>query len=1621
MEANQLVVIDIQGSAGVVLDDGSIRALNVGDTITVGDLVVTAIKSSLQIDVQGETLSIPANQKVKITPDLLTKEARDSSETTVFDESLDEAIASLDLGAEQDPSTAANSDVTDFLDALEGGGDILDNLEATAAGGGNTAGADGGSSFVQLTRISESVDPSSVTFDSSFDQGATEAFNLRDTSDGIVPDSTTASISLNEIGITNSSQPTITGTSENLIGETVNVTVTDVDGNSQVVSVVIGPDGTFEITLPTPIADGPVTVVVEATDPVGNPINDTISIEVDTTPPLIAIDPVADSASQTVTVTGTVSGLNTGDNVSVTLTDSAGTVQTIVTQVDAQGNWVITTTSPLSEGEFNVSAVAIDAAGNQAIDQALANVDLTAPVITVNVTDETNNATPPLIGTTNGVLEGTQVTITVTDSAGQIQTLTAVTQADGSWSVEVGTPLPEGDFTVDAQVSDSVGNLALASDSGVIDLTAPSVQINNINDTQDTTPTITGNAQDVPVGSIISVVITDFDGQTQTLLTQTNADGDWSIDVTTPLAEGQFEVDASVSDAAGNQAQANNQGVVDLTNPDITVTAIADTNDTTPTFVGRVEDAPAGSVITVLVTDINGNLQTLTTLLNEDGTWSVDANEILPGGEFTATASVSDAAGNEASAQTNGEITFAPISIQIDAIANTNDTTPFLSGNTGNVPAGTTITLTITASDGSTFTLLALTQEDGSWSAQVTTPLPEGDFTVVAAVIDDSGNEAQASAVGNVDLTVSINFIIDTNDTTPTISGSTQDVEPGALVTVTFTGSDGVAETVQVVTGADGSWSVEASNELVEGQFSVVATVTDVAGNTASASETGEIDLTDPAISINPIEDTNDVTPSVSGNVIDVPAGTEVTLVITDSEGNEQTLTTLTNADGTYTADIIAELSEGDFTVTASVSDTAGNSSTATVTGKVDLTAPSVTINNIADTNDTTPALTGSTQGLASGSEVTLTVTDSLGAEQQLVTTISADGTWSIEIPTALSEGDFTVTANVSDNAGNAAQDLQSGTVDTTPPLVAINDFTDSNDTTPIFSGTTSDVAPGSLVSILVTDANGESQTLTAVVSEDGTWQVGATQAVAEGDFTITATVTDAAGNEASDTVSGTIDLNLVTLSINTIETGNDTTPNVTGGSDLEAGRDITVTFTDSDNNVHSVVTQVGANGEWAVSAQTALSEGVFSVTVTATDAAGNSGSSTSTGETDYTGPTLIIDPLLGALGIAAGVSGRSDLPAGSEITVTQELVGGGVAILGVTTTDANGDWNLIGLSISLLTLANISAEAQDAYGNSTTATLGWTDNTPPVLSVSVTALSNDSSPVVSGETDIGAGNKVLVTFTDKAGVDYVEEATVDSSGNFSVAVSAVLPEGNYSVTVVAVDDAGLVTEVSGSGIIDTTAPVLSIDALGTQGDPTPLISGTSTEPAGSKVSVTVTDTANTPYLYEATVTAGGTWSIEVTDGLVNGVFSVTVNASDSAGNTAVPVTSTGVINSSLPVIDITPLAVSNNTSPIIEGSSGLAENTVITLTVTQAGEADQVITVTVDANGDWTTQAGDISGLVEGNFNISVSAEDGVGNSITSSHSASIDLTDPLLSINSIETGNDTTPNVTGGSDLEA
>ena len=424
MDANQLLIIDIQGSAGIVLEDGSIKALSLGDTITVGDIVITAANSSLLIDVKGVSLAIPANQRVQITPDLVAETARDNSETTIFDESIDDAIASLNQPNSNNPTDTSplNDDVSDFLNALEGGGDILDNLEATAAGGNAAAGSGGGSSFVELARIAEAVDPNSLSFDDSLETSNDGIFSVRDTTDGVIPEaSLIGSLALDEIGLINNPQPVISGTSTNLAGQTVLITITDALGNTQTIEVIVQPDGTFTSPTIEPLPDGPIVVDVTVTGPDGEPISDTITADIDTTAPVVSIDPLADSAVPVVTITGSVEGLEAGADVALTVTDSSGQVQTFVTQVGQQGNWSITTAA-LAEGPYNVQASAVDEAGNEGNAEVAAVIDLTAPIITIDAIADTNDVTPTLTGTVSGVATGTVVSITVVASDGATQT-----------------------------------------------------------------------------------------------------------------------------------------------------------------------------------------------------------------------------------------------------------------------------------------------------------------------------------------------------------------------------------------------------------------------------------------------------------------------------------------------------------------------------------------------------------------------------------------------------------------------------------------------------------------------------------------------------------------------------------------------------------------------------------------------------------------------------------------------------------------------------------------------------------------------------------------------------------------------------------------------------------------------------------------------------------------------------------------------------------------------------------------------------------------------------------------------------------------------------------------------
>jgi hypothetical protein len=334
-----------------------------------------------------------------------------------------------------------------------------------------------------------------------------------------------------------------------------------------------------------------------------------------------------------------------------------------------------------------------------------------------------------------------------------------------------------------------------------------------------------------------------------------------------------------------------------------------------------------------------------------------------------------------------------------------------------------------------------------------------------------------------------------TTDTTPTISG-TSDVEAPGIVVVTVAGQTLTAIPV------DGRWSVT-SALLANGTYPVVASVTDGADNTASATQQLTVDTVLPVVSIDggASVTTNDPTPTITGTS-DVAPGTVVRVSI-----GLQARTTLVQPDGTWDVTSSA-LTDGTRPVTAAVSDPATNEGTDSQELVLDTTAPAVTIAGGATalTNDATPQITG-TADVEPGATVTVYL-----ANETLSTAIGAGGAWSVTAGD-LSDGPHRVVMRVSDAAGNRTGFTQMLTVDTVAPLVAITGgaTASTSDVGPTITGT-SDAAPATTVTITIAG-----QTMTTLLQATGTWNTTPT-VVGDGTWTIIASVPDLAGNVGSAT-----------------------------------------------------------------------------------------------------------------------------------------------------------------------------------------------------------------------------------------------------------------------------------------------------------------------------------------------------------------------------------------------------------------------------------------------------------------------------------------------------------------------
>ncbi|HCL4047533.1 TPA: BapA prefix-like domain-containing protein, partial [Pseudomonas aeruginosa] len=1252
-------------------------------------------------------------------------------------------------------------------------------------------------------------------------------------------------------------------------------------------TVIADANGNFTAPLNPPLTNGQ-TVTVVVTDPAGNASPPAQVTAPDTTAPAPATDvQVAPDGSS---VTGKA---EPGSTVGVD-TDGDGQPDTTVV-VGPGGSFEVPLNPPLTNGE-TVTVIVTDPAGNNSTPVTVEAPDTTAPAPATDVqvapdgSSVTGNAEP---GATVGV---------DTDGDGQPDT-TVVVGPGGSFEVPLNPPLTNGE-TVTVIVTDPAGNSSTPVTAEAPDFPdAPQVNASNGS-------VLSGTAE-----AGVTIVITDGNGNP---IGQTSADanGNWSFTPGSQLPDGTV-VNVVARDAAGNSSPATS----------ITVDGVAPNAPVVEPSNGSELSGTAEPGSSVTLTDGNGNPIGQTTA-DANGNWSFTPSTPLPDGTVVNVVA-RDAAGNSS----------PPASVTVDAVAPATPTVDPSNGTTlsGTAEPGATVTLT----DGNGNPIGQVTADgSGNWTFTPSTPLPNG--TVVNATATDPSGNASSPASVTVDAVAPATPVVNPSNGT-TLSGT---AEPGATVTLT----DGNGNPIgQVTADGSGNWSFTPTTPLPNGTV-VNATATDASGNTSAGSSV-TVDSVAPATPvINPSNGTTlsgtaepgssvtltdgngnpigQVTADGSGNWSFTPStpladGTVVNATATDPAGNTsgQGSTTvdgvapttptvnlsngsslsgtaepgstviLTDGNGNPIAEVTADGS-GNWTYTPSTPIANGTVVNVVAQDAAGNSSPgaSVTVDSQAPAAPVLNPSNGTTLSGTAEPGATVSLTDGNGNPIGQVTA-DGSGNWSFTPRTPLANGTV-VNATASDPTGNTSAPA-STTVDSVAPAAPVVNPSNGAE----ISGT---AEPGATVTL--TDGSGNP---IGQVTADGSgnWSFTPSTPLADGTV-VNATATDPAGNTGGQ---GSTTVDAIAPATPTV--------NLSNGSSLSGTAEpgSTVILTDGNGNPIAEVTADGS-GNWTYTPSTPIANGTV-VNVVAEDAAGNSSPPATVTVDSSAPPAPVINPSNGVV-----ISGTAE--AGATVTLTDA---GGNPI-GQVTADGSGNWSFTpGTPLANGTV--IVATATDPTGNTGPQAATTVDAVAPPAPV----IDPSNGTTISGTAEAGA--KVILT--DGNG-NPIGETTADGSGNWTFTPATPLANGTV-VNAVAQDPAGN-TGPQGSTTVDAVAPNTPV-VNPSNGN---LLNGTA-EPGST---VTLTDGNGNP-IGQTTADGSGNWSFTPGSQLPNGTV-VNVTASDAAGNTSAPATTT--VDSSLPSIP----QVDPSNGSVISGTADAGNTIIIT-----DGNGNPIGQVTADGSGNWSFTPG--------------------------------------------------------------
>ena len=1481
---------------------------------------------------------------------------------------------------------------------------------------------------------------------------------------------------------------TLSGTSTAEAGQTVTVTF---NGNQYTAQVQANGNWTLDVPAAdlAGITDGSAAVTVTVSDKAGNPASAGASVLVDTTVPqitfnIVAGDDIVNIAEhgQALIVTGKVTGAQAGDVITLSLNGKDYTAM-----LDASGNWSVgvpaTDVGALANGDQTISATLTDKAGNSTSATHAFDVSLTAPVIAINTlaVDDVINATEKgqdlLISGTSNQPDGTRITVTLNGIS-----YAATTDASGNWSVTVPAAnvsvLGEASYSVTASVTDTAGNSANTSHSVLVDSALPQVTINAVA-TDDVInaaevasgQTLSGKVSGAASGDTVTIGI---GGNTYTATVQD--DLSWSVnvasDVLTAIGNGDLTVTASVTNGHGNTGTGERDITIDASLPGLRVDTVAGDDVINSIehgqnliITGSSDGLASGSALTVTV---NGKTYAATVLA--DGTWTaaIPAADVgaLSAGTITVTVDGQSAAGNPVSISHDVKVDLAAVAISINPIASDDVINAaekgadlVLSGSTTNVEENQTVTITF---GGKLYT--ATVDASGNWTATVPSAdlggLKDGDASVQVSVTNVNGNSASAGREYSVDATaptVSIEIVSDNNIINAAeaqqdlVVNGVSNAEAGQTVTVTLNGVD-YTTTVQ----ANGSWSVTVPSAdigaITDGDYTITAAVADKAGNPASADRDVLVDTTVPQLTINTVSDDDVINSAehaqaliVTGSVTGAAAGDVVTVTINNKDYTATLDTSGRWSVGVPAADVSA-LAAGDYTITAALTDKAGNSNSTTHEVEVNLTAPVLTIDTVSGddvinssekTQDLT--ITGTASGLAAGAVVTVMLNG-----KAYSATVDTNGQWTTTVPASevgqLGEALYTVSASATDSVGNSSSTSHTVNVESVLPGVIINTVAGDDvinaaelATGQTISGTVVNAEAGNTVTVSV---GGHSYT--ATVQDNLTWSVSVPDSVltalGNGDLTVTASVTNGAGNSGSGERDITIDANLPGLRVDTVA-GDDVINSIehgqnliiTGSSDgLTAGTALTVTV-----NGKTYPATVLADGTWSAAIPSAdvsaLAAGTVTVNVEGQSSAGNPVTINHDVTVDLANVAISIDAIASDDVINAAERGADLVLSGTTSNVEENqnvtITFGGKNY--TATVDAEGKWTATVPSADLTGLkdgdASVQVSVTNVNGNSASAGREYSvDATAPSVTINTIATDDilnaseaQSDLAISGTSTAEAGQTLTVSLNGK---DYT--TTVSANGSWTLNVPAAdlagLTDGSVTVTAAVSDKAGNPASVDHTLTVDVTVPAVTIHTVAgddvinvAEHNQAQIISGSATgAAAGDKVTVTIGGQT-----YTTVLDAAGNWSVgvpaSVISGLSDGSVTVTASVTDAAGNTGSG-THNVTVDTGLPSVSFNAISDDNVLNAVEKGqdlsvsgtSANLAEGTVVTVTLNGKN-----YTATTAADGTWslTVPAADLAGLGQASYTLSATATNGVGNSVSSSANLLVDTALPTVTINTV------------------